>query len=583
MALCSVIMSTSGFSLSADDLVISEVLEGTKQIQVPDYQREYSWGKDQWSELWDDVYALTRERDNHFLGSIVVIEKNSGEMKTLELVDGQQRLTTISIFLCAMRDRFDGDEEFDNLADLIDDNFLQIQNPSTGNWHQKIQLNKFHNDDFDRILNGNVDLVSDSQLKEAYEYYASKLEGFESEKVQQLYDNLIQSVYIVQIECGSEVSAFQLFESLNDKGLDLGAVDLVKNRLFMEANENDSIDENRVKDLWEEIMSVIRPEMTQYYRFFSHYFMSISNPSVRDNVSKNKLYDHVDDLLESGLAKEGLTVEEMLEDMLDKSYVYVDIMNCEVNEGFQANKLQDLNSKLESVQIKNDRIRTLLLKIIIEYDSADDVLEALHILEVLNTRDKIAGRDSNTSRDRFWSKLCSMLDKDANPNEYLRRIAESRAPNDTIMKEQVVSREFKNNDFTKYILDRIEEEHYMKTGGREKTVGDRSTVDIEHVAPQRAFSADKYGEWKRYLSCTEEEFEEYKKRIGNLTLLQDSLNQTASDNPYEQKCNIYRNNTDFLMTQAIPEEYDEWSLDNIRNRSEMMADIICDVWSMDNV
>lgn len=576
-------MSTSGFSLSADDLVISEVLEGTKQIQVPDYQREYSWGKDQWSELWDDVYALTRERDNHFLGSIVVIEKNSGEMKTLELVDGQQRLTTISIFLCAMRDRFDGDEEFDNLADLIDDNFLQIQNPSTGNWHQKIQLNKFHNDDFDRILNGNVDLVSDSQLKEAYEYYASKLEGFESEKVQQLYDNLIQSVYIVQIECGSEVSAFQLFESLNDKGLDLGAVDLVKNRLFMEANENDSIDENRVKDLWEEIMSVIRPEMTQYYRFFSHYFMSISNPSVRDNVSKNKLYDHVDDLLESGLAKEGLTVEEMLEDMLDKSYVYVDIMNCEVNEGFQANKLQDLNSKLESVQIKNDRIRTLLLKIIIEYDSADDVLEALHILEVLNTRDKIAGRDSNTSRDRFWSKLCSMLDKDANPNEYLRRIAESRAPNDTIMKEQVVSREFKNNDFTKYILDRIEEEHYMKTGGREKTVGDRSTVDIEHVAPQRAFSADKYGEWKRYLSCTEEEFEEYKKRIGNLTLLQDSLNQTASDNPYEQKCNIYRNNTDFLMTQAIPEEYDEWSLDNIRNRSEMMADIICDVWSMDNV
>jgi uncharacterized protein with ParB-like and HNH nuclease domain len=576
-------MATSGFSLSADDYVISEVLEGTQQIAVPDYQREYSWGKDQWSELWDDVIALTRERDNHFLGSIVVIEKKENGLKKLELVDGQQRLTTISVFLCAIRDKFESDEEYTDLAELVN-GFLQIQSRTTGERHQKLKLNKFHNDDFNRILKGNVDLVSDdSELKDAYDYYASKLDGFESERIRDIYEKLVDSVYIVQIECGSEVSAFRLFESLNDKGLDLGAVDLVKNRLFMEANENGNIDEGRVKHLWEEIMSVIRPELRHNYQFFSHYFMSISQPSVRDNVSKNKLYDYVDDLLNEGLANEGMVVEEMLEDMLEKARVYVDIVNCEVSEDFRPSQLRDLNSKLESVQIKNERIRTLLLKIINEYESADDVLEALNILEVLNTRDKIAGRDSNTSRDRFWSRTCSKLEQTSNPNDYLRRMAEKRAPNDTIMKERIVNREFKNNDFTKYILDRIEEEHYMRSGGREKTVGDRSTVDIEHIAPQRAFSADKYGEWKRYLNCSEEEFEEYKKRIGNLTLLQDSLNQTASDNPFKQKCNIYRSNTDFLMTQAIPEEYDEWNLENIRDRSEMMAEIVCEVWSMDNV
>lgn len=573
-------MSTSGFSLSADDYVISEVLEGTKQIHVPDYQREYSWGKDQWSELWDDVYALTRERDNHFLGSIVVIEKSEDGFRKLDLVDGQQRLTTISILLCVIRDKLE--EEGAENADLVD-NFLQIQSPTTGERHQKLKLNKFHNDDYSHILSGNVDLVSDSQLRDAYEFYSSKLDGFSADKVQDIYQKLVESVYIVQIQCGSEVSAFRLFESLNDKGLDLGAVDLVKNRLFMEANENEDVDEERIKGLWEEIMTVIRPELSQNYRFFSHYFMSVSEPSTRDNVSKSKLYDYVDELLNDGLAQEGITVEEMLEDMLEKSRVYVDITNQEVSENFRPRKHQDLNSKLESVQIKNDRIRTLLLKIIIEYDSADDVLEALHILEVLNTRDKIAGRDSNTSRDRFWSRTCSKMENTDNPNDYLRRMAENRAPNDTIMMERIVNREFKNNDFTKYILDRIEEEHYMKTGGREKTVGDRSTVDIEHIAPQRAFSADKYSEWKRYLNCTEAEFNEYKKRLGNLTLLQDSLNQTASDNPYEQKCNIYRNNTDFLMTQAIPEDYDEWSLDNIRDRSEKMAEIICEVWSMENV
>jgi len=575
-------MSTSGFNLGADDYDISEVLEGSHQIRVPDYQREYSWRKDQWSELWDDVYALTRERDNHFLGSIVVIENKDDDLKALELVDGQQRLTTISIFLCAIRDRFEEDSEFEDLSELVD-GFLQIQSRTTGERHQKLRLNKFHNGNFNRILKGNADLVSDSELKDAYEYYYSKLKKHDTEKVQEIYDALINSVYLVQIECGSEVSAFRLFESLNDKGLDLGAVDLVKNRLFMEANENSEIDEDRVKHLWEEIMTVIRPELTQNYRFFSHYFMSISRPETRDNVSKNKLYDYVDELLNEGLAEEGLTVEEMLEDMLEKSRVYVDIYNFEVSENFQASKLQELNSKLESTQIKNDRIRTLLLKIITDYESADDVLEALNILEVLNTRDKIAGRDSNTSRDRFWSRTCSMMDRGEDPNEYLRRMAEKRAPNDTIIMERVVSREFKNNDFTKYILDRIEEEHYMRTGGREKTVGDRSTVDIEHVAPQHVWTADKYSSWKQYLNCSEEEFEEYKKRIGNLTLLQDRLNQTASDNPFKQKCNIYHNNTDFLMTQAIAEEYDEWGLKQIRDRSESMAEIICEVWSMDNV
>jgi hypothetical protein len=162
-------------------------------------------------------------------------------------------------------------------------------------------------------------------------------------------------------------------------------------------------------------------------------------------------------------------------------------------------------------------------------------------------------------------------------------MAEKRSPNDTIIKEKVVSREFKNNEFTKYILDRIEEDHYMRTGGQEKTVSDRSTVDIEHIAPQRVWTADKYSGWQKYLNCSEEEFEEFKKRIGNLTLLQNRLNQSASDNPFEQKCNIYRNNTDFLMTQAVPEEYDEWRIEQIKTRSKRMADIICEVWSMDNV
>lgn len=572
-------MSTTGFNLGADDYDIGQILEGSHQIEVPDYQREYAWGKEQWGELWDDIYALTRDREHHFLGSIVVIERK-GDIKKLELVDGQQRLTTISILLCAIRDRFEEDEEYTDIAELVD-GFLEIQSKTTGEGYQKIKLNKFHNPDYKKVLAGNVDLLEDSQIGDAYDYYQDKLEDVKIEKVQDIYDELINSITIVQIDCDSEISAFRLFESLNDKGLDLGAVDLVKNRIFMEANENAEIDETRVKNLWEEIMSVIRPEIDRNFHFFSHYFMSVSKPEVNDNISKRKLYDYVDELLENKLEEEGMTLEKLLEDMLEKSKLYVDIYNCTVSENFQSSRLQELNSKLRSAQIKNGRIRTLLLKIVDDYDDVDDVIEALNILEVFNIRNKIGGRDSNTSRDRFWSRTASMMNKRNNPNEYLRNIVENRSPNDTIMKERILTREFKNNDFTKYVLDRIEEKHYMKSGSG-KGVQDRSSVDIEHIAPRR-INADKYSNWKQYLDCTKDEFDEYKNRIGNLTLLENSVNQTASDRPFEQKCNIYNQRTDFLMTRAICEEYDEWSLDNINERTKEMADIICEIWNINNV
>lgn len=124
-------MSTSGFNLDADDYDISEVLEGSHQIEVPDYQREYAWGKDQWGELWDDIYALTIDRENHFIGSTVVIERRDGNIKKFELVDGQQRLTTISIILCAIRDRFQQEEEYEDIAGFVQE-FLEIQSRTTG-------------------------------------------------------------------------------------------------------------------------------------------------------------------------------------------------------------------------------------------------------------------------------------------------------------------------------------------------------------------------------------------------------------------------------------------------------------------
>jgi hypothetical protein len=143
------------------------------------------------------------------------------------------------------------------------------------------------------------------------------------------------------------------------------------------------------------------------------------------------------------------------------------------------------------------------------------------------------------------------------------------------------SNNFKRNDFTRYVLKTIEEEHYMKSG-MAKGVVNLGELDIEHIAPEQSFSASKYSPWQRYLDCDEEEFDEYRKRIGNLTLLESRVNKRASDNPYEQKRQIYGDDTDFAMAQEIANEYDQWRIQQIEERSEKLAEITCQIWSIDN-
>jgi len=571
------------FTLNADDVDVSELFEGSSQFTVPDYQREYSWGDEQLGELWDDIMALTRSRENHYLGSIIIIKKTGDEIKQQELVDGQQRLTTISLFLAVIRDYLEseGDHDFDEVPRLVD-NFLFTESNVTGDEHQKLRLNKYHNEAFAKVLDGFSESVSDSSpIKKAYNYYYEKIDGLRPKKVEEIRREMIQSISLVEIECGSEANAFRLFESVNNRGLDLSPVDLVKNRIFMYANNTASVDEDHVKDLWNNIITTIRPELSQEYRFFTHYSMSATEPETSDNVSKRLLYDYFNDLIDHRLDEVGVSIEALLKDMAETSKLYVDILNCEVSEDFRRGKIVELNNKLEAVQIKNDRIRTLLLRIIQDYDSADDVIEALSILEVLNIRTKVTGRGSNTSRDRFWSRTSSRLSQEDNKNQYLRRLVRSRAPSNTVLIDKMQDREFKRNDFTKYILDQIEQRHYMKSSG--KTISGRSTVDIEEIAPRKAFTAKKYSPWKQYLNCTQEEFDEYKNRIGNLTLLESSLNRAVGDDPYNYKRQHYLNETEFKMAMDIGKEYDEWNIEKIKDRSEKMAKITAEIWSIDNV
>lgn len=564
-------------SLSARESTVDDVLRSPSQMLVPDYQREYAWGEKQWNELWEDTSALLNGRDTHFLGSVVVIEHTETDPKRLELVDGQQRFTTILLILAAVRNRYGQTNNYNGQASMVDD-YLKVRD-SDGDSHLKLELTKYDQGEFEKVLNGEIENVQDSKVREAYEFYSQKLSGLSIEEVDELRKELVNSMSLVTIECDSETSAFRLFESLNNKGLDLSPVDLMKNHLFKKATEDGEVDKHRVKDLWDEIMGNIRPRLGQPNRFFRHYLMSTPRMSLTQAVSKHRLYGVFKEVIDVHLPQEDISLEEFIGDMAKKSDLYIDIIDSDVDI-YNNRYNKKVNRKLADVQIKNKQVRTLLLRLCYELDDPEQMLEALNIIEVYNIRVGVTDALSGTVRDRVWSSLCSRMFKKPLPNEFLKETLRGKAPSDDEFRGNLLRRNFPRNDRTKYFLEKLETEHFMHTG-LGKRVEDRSVVDIEHIAPRKAFRAKKYSPWQQYLNLNSSQFDEYKDRLGNLTLLENKINRRASDDPFQQKKRRYEN-SDFDMTRSVT-QYAEWSVEAVEERSEELAEAAVGIWSFQNV
>jgi len=221
---------SEGVNITANETTIGDVLSRKHRFEVPSYQRQYSWSEEQWFDLWEDIDSL-ENNEMHFLGSIVVISDSydpSGS-NVLQLVDGQQRLATVSILLCALRERYTqlGEKE---KADLIHGDYLFDKD--FDETQPKLQLGNLDNPDFLELLEKASGGAERNQLLEdAYAYFCEQTSDYAVDEVDQLRQKLLNHVSIVTIRSNSETSAFRLFESLNDRGLELSAVDLMKNLL----------------------------------------------------------------------------------------------------------------------------------------------------------------------------------------------------------------------------------------------------------------------------------------------------------------------------------------------------------------
>lgn len=549
--------------IEAKEVKLQALLSNAQEAyKVPLYQRPYAWSRDQWEDLFEDLNSL-KPNDVHFLGSIVVVPESEHRLGVnyFQVVDGQQRLATILIWLSAIRDiaKENGNNE---LATHLTETFLFAREWESGKQRKipKLQLGQLDNDAFQRVLEGKSKDYN-HLIFECYKYFKNKTNN------ENMWQILLNNVSIVHINAFNHFNAFRLFETLNDRGLELSAADLIKNFLLMKVSSKEEIFNETISQ-WNEMYEKVRDK--EPVKFIRRYMLS----NYKGKISESRLYEGVRKRLEKENPEK---ICDFVKDLNVNATIYKKIFESSFSQDKINKKLQELHL----VEVAPSF--TLLLKIMPHLESKEiseeDVLEIMEMIESFHIRWGVCGQ--STSRlDQIYNDICMEL-KDKKPQEFkeivrnkLVQEIENNA-DDEIFRRNFRQRAFKPNETrTKYILWKLSK----PTG---ETALNIREIQTEHVMPQTLSN-----EWIEYLkrntSKTEEEIRalhrENLNRIGNLTIIKGEWNISMSNRLFSEKKEDYRK-SEFQITRELS-EHDGWTFKEIDERSKQLAEEACKIWSL---
>ena len=261
---------------------ISDIFGIDRRVKyvVPKYQREYIWGKEQWENLFND---LLDNEEGYFLGSIICIDTGTDALsiRPLETIDGQQRLTTISLLFASIYDRIlkesgsRSDDDFITEKNNLKYRLIQKTNKNDLKLELSYQNNNF--EDYKSILAKIIYSISNiprnagnRRICKAYRYFKENLSDLDYDQTIKIL-NKVYSASLVKIEVNSHSDAFILFETLNNRGIPLSAIDLIKNKILSELEKKDIKSIDDAFDDWKKLVDNL-PDYPIQERFLRQYY-----------------------------------------------------------------------------------------------------------------------------------------------------------------------------------------------------------------------------------------------------------------------------------------------------------------------
>lgn len=548
------------------------------RFYVPTHQRDYKWDRDRVQQFIDDLFdALDRDDDFYFIGLMVFMRGEDGRLRVL---DGQQRLATAIILFSALRSWFGATQSDADTAKDLQRDFIGRQEYGTTSQEPKLTLN-IHNDErFQRYVTGGSPietiraehkttgktqsnyLMLDAILT-CHQRIAEKAKngnGSVSDYFVRLIKFMRDNLIVVRLTVPNEANAFRVFETLNDRGMDLSAVDLVKNHLFgLVYNPKKPDQLTQIEHRWSQIIQTLQ-------NFRQEDFLKVFWTARYGLVQLDSIFEDV--------KKRNKTSEQAISlsmDLLEAAEHYVALDDADdavwkpFNEKVRryVRELKILGSKLVRPAIMSGLKRL----------TPAEFERLLWLLQVVVVRWQLIGEGRTGTIERLCGRLAvNIWDGDVTKATEASAVVAELLTSD----EEFQSRFRQQSDLAKqkavYLLKRIEErEQSENTGVAGSGLSPSQSLSLEHILPQSPSE-----EWAVVIEDDPKIVEECVERIGNYCLLPEPPNRDLGRAGFQKKQRLYaESNID--STQRVSEA-PTWDRHSIESRQAWLASRAAAIW-----
>lgn len=554
-----------------DLLGISEAIRLNRFV-VPPNQREYSWNDEQVVAFLDDIQVAIRTPDRpYFLGTIVL---TLGKGEQLDVADGQQRLSTTTMVLAAIRDYYRG-KGLSEMANSIQNDFLSTFDIQTEQKESKLKLNTDDNHFFvENVIHTSSDRKavepakrSHRLIQEAYQIIKQRIFSYEKNGgpeyaksyLKDWMHYLQRKAKVMMLTVSNSESAFKMFETLNDRGLKTSQVDLVKNHIFSMAD--DRLPE--AQRFWSSMRTAIETVSDNNDDITLEFLRSVcclmNGPTTKQDILKV--------LKEKTSTKtEAMRVMTELESI---SKEYAALLN---SDHFKWNKYpQGVGRSLQTMALLGaTQIRPLMLAMAIAFDEkeTDAAFRKCISWTVRFFIRNIRGGRLDDGYANLANKVYIKQIKNAND---LKSAAKDIVVPDGEFRASFEAARSGTAKIARYYLRSLETSAQNQPDAEFIPNDDTGAINLEHVLPNNPDP----GTW---LNVTEQDMESHFARLGNLALLKAVKNNDIGNKSFEEKKKVYKDST-YLLTEQLKDVV-EWNTQEIDERQKVLAELALKTWPL---
>ena len=542
--------------------------------RIPRFQRDYSWTDEEWEDLWLDLIGTLKPTGEpaHYMGYLVL---QSDDDKTFEVIDGQQRLTTVSLIVLAilknMQRLIDAGNEADankQRMDQIRQTYVGYLDPVTLVSRPKLTLNRNNNSYYQDYLVPLGHLpqrgfrASEHLLRKAFEWldrHVAELlkesKGDEGRRLAQLVEDMSDRLFFTVITVTDELNAYKVFETLNARGVRLSATDLLKNYLFSvldRGNQNEH-ELRTLEERWEAMVGRLQSENFPD-------FLRVHWNSRRAFARQAELFKTI-----RGQISTREAVFQLLRDMEHDLDTYLALSSPEASDWPQETKL--LAGTLRTFNVRQPYPLLLAAKRVFD---APDFAGLMRACVVISMRFNVICGYGTAEQERTYNAVSERVAK-----EEIKSLGAALAamlsiyPNDAAFRaafaeKTIRTTQSRNNRVVRYILCALEKH----LSGHDYSFTSDS-FNIEHVLPQHPESG-----WEAF---SNEEVDALAYRLGNMTLMQSGANKDLGNAAYAAKRPVFQQ-SGFAITAKLAADHAEWTPERIAAHQSWMAAQASAIW-----